>query len=66
MFRIPQTFHCRLFERIKKQIENVAPYADKILGYQYLGLMNPTDSKAFAGHENSKKLYQEYKDYIEK
>ena len=54
------------FERIQKQIENVAPYADKILGYQYLGLMNPTDSKAVAGHENSKKLYQEYKDYIGK
>ena len=54
------------FERIQKQIENVAPYVDKILGYQYLGLMNPTDSKAFSGHENSTKLYDDYKNYIEK
>ena len=49
------------FERVQKQIENVAPYAHKILGYQYLGLMNPQDSKAFAGHETSKILYNDYK-----
>ena len=49
------------FERIQKQIENVAAYADKILGYQYLGLMNPSNSKAFAGHENSTILYEKYK-----
>ena len=49
------------FERIKKQIENVAPYADKILGSQYLGLMSPTDSKAFAGHTDSGELYEKYK-----
>ena len=54
------------FDRIKKQIENVAPYADKILGYQYLGLMNPKDSKVFAGYENSAVLYDEYKKYMEK
>ena len=49
------------FERIQKQIENVAPYVDKILGYQYLGLMNPPESNAFAGHEKSTILYEEYK-----
>ncbi len=53
-------------DRIQKQIENVAPYVDKILGYQYLGLMNPTDSTAFAGHEKSKNLYEEYSKYLEK
>lgn len=53
------------FERIKKQIENVAPYADKILGYQYLGLMNSKDSQAFAGHPNSTELYENYTKYIE-
>lgn len=54
------------FERIKKQIENAVPYVDKILSYQYLGLMNPSDSKAFAGHENSAKLYDDYRKYISK
>ena len=53
------------FERIKKQIENVAPYADKILGYQYLGLMNSKDSQAFAGHPESVELYEKYKKHIE-
>ena len=52
------------FDRIKQQIENVAPYADKILGYQYLGLMNPSESDSFAGHINSVKLYNDYKEYI--
>ena len=52
------------FERIKKQIENVAPYADKILGYQYLGLMNSKDSQAFAGHQDSTMLLEEYKKYL--
>lgn len=52
------------FERIQKQIENVAPYADKILCYQYPGLMNAPDSDAFAGHNNSTLLYGDYKNYI--
>ena len=53
------------FERIKKQIENVAPYADKILGYQYLGLMNSKNSQAFAGYSTSTELYENYIKYIE-
>ena len=54
------------FERIRKQIENVAPYADKILSYQYLGIMNPVDSPSFSGHPDSAKLYENYKKYIGK
>ncbi len=54
------------FERIKKQIENAAPYADKILSYQYLGLMNPPEDTAFAGHGDSVKLYEDYRRYINK
>ncbi len=52
------------FERIKKQIENAAPYVDKILSYQYLGLMNPKESSAFAGHKGSCSLYDDYIKYI--
>lgn len=54
------------FERIKKQIENVTPYVDKILGYQYLGLMNPADSLSFSGHRESADLFEKYKSYIQK
>jgi len=48
------------FDRIRIQLENVTPYVDKILVYQYLGLMNPSDSKAFAGHPDSIQLYNDY------
>ncbi len=54
------------FDRIKQQIENVAPYADKILCYQYQGLMNPPDSLSFAGHTNSATLYECYNEYLNK
>ena len=53
------------FERVKKQIENVAPYADKILCYQYPGILNPSSSESFAGHPDSVRLYEEYSRYIE-
>lgn len=54
------------FERIKRQIENVAPYCDKIISYQYLGIMNPENSPSFAGHPESVKLYNDYKKYLGK
>ena len=41
----------------------VGAYADKILAYQYLGLMNPQNSGSFAGHSSSAKLYEDYKKY---
>ena len=53
-------------ERITRQIENVAPYCDKIISYQYLGIMNPENSPSFAGHPDSAKLYEDYKKYINK
>ena len=54
------------FKRIERQIANVAPYADKIIGYQYIGLMNPDDSGSFAGHESSAELYRQYAEYLKK
>ena len=46
------------FDRVKTQLENVAPFVDRILVYQYLGLMNPPGSNSFAGHSTSKMLYE--------
>lgn len=54
------------FSRIQRQIENVSPYVDKIIGYQYTGLMNPKGSPSFAGHESSAKFYEEYCEYLKK
>ena len=54
------------FERVKKQLENVAPYADKILCYQYQGMMNPKGSPCFLGHPSSSELYKSYLQYIKK
>lgn len=54
------------FSRIQRQIENVSPYVDKIIGYQYTGLMNPKNSPSFAGHESSAKFYEEYSEYLKK
>ena len=54
------------FERIERQLKNAAPYCDKILSYQYLGIMNLENSPSFAGHPDSAKLYEDYKKYIEK
>ena len=53
------------FSRVKRQIENVAPYCDKILCYQYPGLLNPASSDVFAGHESSSVLYDNYRKYVE-
>lgn len=52
------------FQRVRQQIEVLSNYVDKIVCYQYLGLMNKPGSLAFAGHEDSTKLYQDYADFI--
>jgi len=48
------------FDRIRKQLEAVSPYVDKILVYQYLGMMNKPGSKAMAGCPRSTQLYSNY------
>jgi len=45
--------------RVIKQLEAVSPYVEKICIYQYDGLINKPGSKAFAGPEESVKLYNE-------
>ncbi len=51
------------FERVRAQLEAVSPYVDKILIYQYQGLMNKRRSRAFAGHPQSIQLYDDYAVY---
>ncbi len=46
-------------ERIERQINSVAPYAEEILCYQYIGLLNAPESEAFCGHPDSVKLFTE-------
>ena len=48
------------FERVLRQLEAVSPWVDKILVYQYQGMMNKPDSGAFAGCPASTKLYSDY------
>ena len=48
-------------ERVQKQIEAVSPFVETILAYEALGMMNAPDTKAYAGHPDSTKLYTEYK-----
>ncbi len=46
-------------ERVIAQLEAVSPYVEKILIYQYGGLINKPGSPAFAGPEESVNLYNE-------
>lgn len=48
------------FQRVLRQMEAVSPWVEKILGYQYLGLMNKPGSIAFAGSAASASLYSDY------
>ena len=52
------------FERILRQMEAVSPWVDKILVYQYQGMMNKPDSPAFCGCADSSRLYSEYMEWL--
>jgi hypothetical protein len=51
------------FSRVKTQLETISPHVGKMLCYQYLGLMNPGASKAFAGHPSSANFHHDYHEW---
>lgn len=48
-------------DRIKKQIDAVAPFVDEILCYQLIGLVNESETNAFCGHPDSINLFSALK-----
>jgi hypothetical protein len=52
------------FDRVQRQLEAVSPWVDRILVYQYLGMMNKPGSSAFAGCPASTKLYSDYRNWL--
>lgn len=52
------------FPRVQAQLEAVSPFVEKILIYQYQGLMNNPASHAFAGHPESTRLYTDYRAWL--
>lgn len=51
------------FSRVRQQIEAISPFVDRILVYQYLGMMNKPGSKVFAGNAQSAQLYTDYQNW---
>ena len=55
------TYHSALLpadpERVKKQLEAVAPWVEKILIYQYPGLINKPGSAAYKAQPGAEELY---------
>ncbi len=48
------------FSRVLRQLQAVSPWVDKILAYQYQGMMNKPGSDAFCGAPDSVELYKAY------
>ena len=72
LFYFEQTTHGSLLpadfnNRIIHQMEAISPFVDKILVYQYLGIMNKPQSKAHAGlRGETVRLYNQYMDWYNK
>ena len=48
------------FDRLKKQLAAVSPYADNILVFIFEGLFSKPDSIAYTGYDKAGKYYNEY------
>jgi Domain of unknown function (DUF4434) len=52
------------FQRVLRQLEAVSPWVEKILVYQYQGMMNKPGSTAFCGSQESAALYTDYVNWL--
>lgn len=52
------------FSRVLGQLQAVSQWVDKILVYQYQGMMNKPGSSAFCGSPQSAQLYTAYADWL--
>jgi len=52
------------FERVLRQLGAVSPWVEKILVYQYQGMMNEPGSAAFCGSPESTNLYTAYVNWL--
>jgi len=52
------------FSRVLRQLEAVSPWVEKILVYQYQGMMNKPGSAAFCGSPESARLYTAYVNWL--
>lgn len=51
-------------KRILRQMEDISPYVDRILCYQYIGVMNKPNTDIIAGSDASTRLYEDYRKWL--
>jgi len=54
------------FSRIIQQMTEISPFVERILIYQYTGIIDKPNSEASVGHPNSSKLYTDYVNWLTK
>lgn len=52
------------FQRVERQLQAVSPWVERILVYQYQGMMNKPGSAAFCGSPESTELYTQYANWL--
>ncbi len=52
------------FTRLQQQLEAVGPFVDKVLVYQYQGIMSKPGSAVPSGHQDATRLYRDYVQWL--